>query len=74
VQPDELEARGREQVDGSLRLKIPLLHEPGAEGGAGDRSCKDGRDEERLLHRSREADTFLARKENRCSSVESLQA
>jgi hypothetical protein len=77
VQADELEVPGRERANGSLRLEVSLLDEPGPERGTGKRSGENGCDDKRP-HReepaSREADTFLARKENRCSSVESLQA
>ena len=67
VQADQLERPGRDRADGSLRLELALLHEPGAERGAGKRGGEDGCDERASSSNgpaSREADTFLARKEN----------
>ena len=73
----ELERPLREYRPRSLWLELPLLHEPGTECGPGERGGKDGYEND--PHElgdptSRVAEDLLARKENRCSSVESLQA
>ena len=46
MQPDELEPPGRKHALRSLRLEIPLLHEPGGERGTGERERENGCNEE----------------------------
>jgi hypothetical protein len=50
VQADQLEVPRRERANGSLRLEVSLLHEPGPKRGAGKRGGDDGYDGK--LHRT----------------------
>jgi hypothetical protein len=42
VQPDELERTRRPQHARRVRVELSLLHEAGAESGAGERGSEDG--------------------------------